>query len=82
MSRLPTRAVPDTVGDAVFVGANNAATAAVDADHLVVEPVALADVTATPTKRVTSELVKAYVAEVAPEMSEHTAGRAFAATVC
>jgi hypothetical protein len=77
-----TRAVPDTVGDAEFVGANNAATATVDADHLVVEPVALVEVTATPTKRVTSELVNEYVAEVAPEMSEHTAGRAFAATVC
>ena len=82
MRTLPTRAVPDTVGVAVLVGANNAATPAVDADHRVAEPVAFVAVTAMPTKRVTSELVNTYVADVAPEMSEHTAGRVLAATVC
>ena len=82
MRTLPTRAVPDTVGDTVFVGVNNAATAAEVVDQRVAEPVAFVAVTAMPTKRVTSELVNTYVADVAPEMSEHTAGRVLAATVC
>ena len=66
----------------MFVGVNNAATAAEVVDQRVAEPVAFVAVTAMPTKRVTSELVNTYGADVAPEMSEHTAGRVLAATVC
>jgi hypothetical protein len=59
VSRLPTRAVPDTVGVAVFVGANNAATAAVDADHLPTEPFAFVAVTAATMNLVASVPVNA-----------------------
>ena len=80
MRTLPTRAVPDTVGDTVFVGVNNAATAAVDADHLPTEPFAFVAVTAATTNRVASADTNVYVFDVAPEMAVHTAGAAFAAT--
>ena len=59
VSRLPTRAVPDTVGDTEFVGANNAATAAVDADHLPTEPFAFVAVTAPTMNLVASVPVNA-----------------------
>jgi hypothetical protein len=75
-----TRAVPDTVGDAVFVGANNAATAAVDADHFDTDPIAFVAVTAATTNLLASNDVNVYVDAVAPEIGEHTDGAAFAAT--
>jgi hypothetical protein len=57
VSRLPTRAVPETVGVAVFVGGNNAATAAVEADHLPTEPFAFVAVTAATMNLVASAAV-------------------------
>ena len=77
---LPTRAVPDTVGDTAFVGVNNAATAAVDADHLPTDPIAFVAVTAATTNRVASADTNVYVFDVAPEIGVHTDGAAFAAT--
>ena len=65
---------------AVFVGANNAATAAVDADHRVAGPFAFVAVTAATTNLVASADTNVYVFDVAPEIAVHAAGAAFAAT--
>ena len=73
-------AAPDTVGVTVFVGANNAATATVDADHLPTDPIAFVAVTAATTNLLASNDVNVYVFEVAPEIGVHTDGAAFAAT--
>jgi hypothetical protein len=82
VSTLPTRAVPDTVGVAVLVGANNAATpAAVDKDHRDAEPFAFVAVTAATINVPRSADVNVYVANVAPTISVHTAGFTTPATV-
>ncbi len=77
---FPTRAVPDTVGDTVFDGVNNAATAAVDADHLPTDPIAFVAVTAATTNLVASADTNVYVFDVAPEIGVHATGAAFATT--
>ena len=78
-----TDAVPDTTGATEIAGAGCAATpAAVETDHLTAEvPIEFVALTATLMNRDASAAVKLYVDDVAPEISVHVAGRAFAAAL-
>jgi hypothetical protein len=76
-----TCALPVTAGATVFAGAGNAATAAVVIDHLLTDPIEFVAVTAAPTNFATSASTNTYVDDVAPEISAHPPGRAFAASV-